>query len=148
MLFRSDGAATDTVEPVLRHHADVPVCAVAGDPRNLKVTWPTDLGRVRLLLEDPHAAPPVAGLRLRTGRPTGGPPPVQIEVDGVTPVTDSLRVVEDGRVVRVVDRSRLVDVAGDLLALDGVLDDGADDLGAAVEQAVLAGATLRLRRRR
>lgn len=143
-----DGAPTDTVEPVLRHCPDVSVRTVAGDPRNLKVTWPTDLDRVRQLLEDPDAAPPRLGLRLRPGRPTGGPPPVEIEVDGATPVTDSLRVVEDGRVVRVVDRSHLVDVTGDLLAVGGVIDEDAEDLGEALERAVLAGATLRLRRRR
>lgn len=144
----SEGHATDTVEPVLRHRDDVDVVAVAGDPRNLKVTWPTDVDRVRVLLEDPDAVPPTPGLRHRPGRPTGGPPPADLEVDGATPVTDSLRVVEDGHVVRAVDRQRLVDVTGDLLATDRVLDTAAADLGVAVEQAVLAGATLRLRRRR
>lgn len=142
------GVPTDTVEPILHHRGDVAVRTVAGDPRNLKVTWPADLDRVRHLLEDPEAEPPRPGLRLRPGRPTGGPPPADLEVDGVTPVTDSLRVVDDGRIVRVVDRSALVDVAGDLLATDGVLDADRDDLATAVEQAVLAGATLRLRRRR
>jgi len=142
------GAATDTVEPVLRHCPDVAVVAVPGDPRNLKVTWPTDVDRVRDLLADPDAQPPPLGLRLRPGRPTGGPPVVDLEVDGVTPVTDSLRVVRDGHVVRAVDRSHLVDVTGDLLAADGALAADAEDLGAAIEQAVLAGATLRLRRRR
>lgn len=139
---------TDTVEPILHHRDDVPVRTVAGDPRNLKVTWPADLDRVRHLLEDPDAEPPRPGLRLRPGRPTGGPPPADLEVDGVTPVTDSLRGVADGRVVRVVDRSDLVDVSGDLLAADGALDAASGDLATAVEQAVLAGATLRLRRRR
>lgn len=142
------GRATDTVEPVLRHCPEVEVLAVDGDPRNLKVTWPTDVDRVRALLEHPDTQPPVPGLRHRPGRPTGGPPPASLEVDGVTPVTDSLRVVEDGHVVRAVDRTNLVDVSGDLLVANGVLDPAADDLGAAVEQAVLAGATLRLRRRR
>lgn len=141
-------AATDTVEPVLRHCPAVPVVAVAGEARNLKVTWPTDLDRVRDLLQDPDAEPPRLGLRLRPGRPTGGPPPVDLEVDGVTPVTDSLRVVHEGLVVRAVDRRPLVDVTGDLLVAGGALDPGADDLGAAIEQAVLDGATLRLRRRR
>lgn len=142
------GRATDTVEPILQHHPEVEVVAVDGEQRNLKVTWPTDVDRVRALLEQPDAQPPVRGLRHRPGRPTGGPPPADLEVDGVTPVTDSLRVVEDGRVVRAVDRANLVDVSGDLLVANGVLDTDVDDLGAAVEQAVLAGATLRLRRRR
>jgi len=142
-----DGPATDTVEPVLRYCEGVDVVAVEGDPRNLKVTWPTDVDRVRTLLEDPDALPTVTGLRHRPGRPTGGRPRADLEVDGVTPMTDSLRVVEDGRVVRAVDRERLVDVTGDLLALDGVLDTAAADLGAAIEHAVLDGATLRLRRR-
>ncbi len=141
-------APTDTVEPVLRH-TDVPVVAVEGDERNLKVTWPRDVARARRLLTSPDAVPTPAGLRLRTGRPTGGPPPADLEVDGVTPVTDSLRVVDEGRVVRAVDRSHLVDVRGDLL-VGGAVDLGPDgeDLGVAVERAVLAGATLRLRRRR
>lgn len=143
-----DTRATDTVESVLQHRPDVEVVAVEGDARNLKVTWPTDVDRIKVLLEDPGAQPPVPGLRHRPGTPTGGPPPADLEVDGVTPVTDSLRVVEDGRVVRAVDRANLVDVTGDLLAASGVLDPGADDLGVAVEEAVLAGATLRLRRRR
>lgn len=142
------GRATDTVEPVLQYCPEVEVVAVEGDPRNLKVTWPTDVDRVRALLEHPDAQPPIPGLRHRPGRPTGGPPAADLEVDGATPVTDSLRVVEDGHVVRAVDRASLVDVSGDLLAANGVLDLDADDLGVAVEQAVLAGATLRLRRRR
>lgn len=146
---RSDaGAATDTVEPILRHCPEVAVVAVPGDLRNLKVTWPTDVDRVRDLLADPEAQPPSLGLRARPGRPTGGPPVVDLEVDGVTPVTDSLRVVRDGRVERAVDRSHLVDVTGDLLAADGALPADVGDLGVAIEQAVLAGATLRLRRRR
>lgn len=139
---------TDTVEPVLRYCDDVAVVAVLGDPRNVKVTWPTDVARARRLLTSPDAVPTPARLRRRTGRPTGGPPPADLEVDGVTPVTDSLRIVEDGRVVRAVDRSNLVDVRGDLLVGSVALDEGAPDLGVAVEQAVLAGATLRLRRRR
>lgn len=141
-------AATDTVEPVLQHCPDVDVVAVPGDPRNLKVTWPVDVDRARHLLESPADEPPLPGLRLRPGRPTGGPPPADLEVDGVTPVTDSLRVVEDGRVVRAVDRRSLVDVTGDLLVAGDVLGGDVDDVGAAVERAVLAGATLRLRRRR
>ncbi len=141
-------APTDTVEPVLRHASEVAVVAVAGDPRNVKVTWPTDVARAGRLLGTPTAVPTPPRLRLRTGRPTGGPPPADLEVDGVTPVTDSLRVVEDGRVVRTVDRSRLVDVRGDLLVGSVDLGDDEQDLGVAVEQAVLAGATLRLRRRR
>lgn len=146
---RAGGAdGTDTVEPVLRHRPDVDVVAVPGDPRNLKVTWPTDVDRVRDLLEDPTQQPPQLGLRWRPGRPTGGPPPADLEVDGVTPVTDSLRIVHDGHVVRAVDRRDLVDVTGDLLVAEGALDPGAVDLGAGVEHAVLDGATLRLRRRR
>lgn len=140
--------ATDTVEPVLRHRPDVDVVVVPGEVRNLKVTWPHDLDRARRLLESPDTDPPPPGLRWRRGRPTGGPPPVDVEVDGVTPVTDSLRVVRDGHVVRAVDRRPLVDVTGDLLTRDGVLDPSVDDLGTALEQAVLDGATLRLRRRR
>lgn len=136
---------TDTVEPVLEH-GGCPVLTVPGDVRNIKVTWPTDVDRVRRLLEDPDRLPSPLRLRLRSGRPTGGPPPADLEVDGVTPVTDSLRVVDGDRVVRVVDRSALVDVRGDLFAGPGF--EGGDDLAAAVETAVLDGATLRLRRRR
>lgn len=139
---------TDTVEPILRHLPDVTVRVVRGERRNLKVTWPTDVDRARRLLEDPTAEPPAQELRLRPGRPTGGPPHADLEVDGVTPITDSLRVVDDGRIVRAVDRSHLVDVAGDLLAGGDVLADDLSDLGVAVERAVLDGATLRLRRRR
>lgn len=140
-------APTDTVEPVLQH-TDVPVVAVDGDERNIKVTWPRDVARARRLLATPDAVPTPAGLRRRDGRPTGGPPLADLEVDGVTPVTDSLRVVEGDRVVRAVDRSNLVDVRGDLLVGSFDLDPDADDLGVAIERAVLAGATLRLRRRR
>lgn len=151
--FTADAAAslpapTDTVEPVLRHLPDVPVVAVAGEQRNLKVTWPGDLARARTLLADPAASPSVMGLHRRAGTPTGGPPHADLEVDGVTPVTDSLRVVVDGRVVRAVDRTPLVDVTGDLLVAGTALPTDVEDLGLAVEQAVLDGATLRLRRRR
>lgn len=140
--------ATDTVEPVLRHRPDVAVVAVPGSRRNTKVTWRVDLARVRRLADEPDRDPLGPGLHLRPGRPTGGPPVADLEVDGATPVTDSLRVVDDDqRITRVVDRAGLVDVAGDLLARDGVLPE-VDDLGAAVEQAVLDGAVLRLRRRR
>jgi 2-C-methyl-D-erythritol 4-phosphate cytidylyltransferase len=146
---RAAGATpTDTVEPVLQHCPGVDVVVVAGDPRNLKVTWPTDVERVRELLTSPGRVPRPASLRLRPGRPTGGAPPADLEVDGVTPVTDSLRAVADGRVVRAVDRSALVDVRGDLLVADPDFASDAADLGAALEAAVLAGATLRLRRRR
>lgn len=143
----ADATPTDTVEPVLAHCDDVPVVAVEGDPRNVKVTWPTDVDRARRLLEDPDRHPTPLGLHLRTGRPTGGPPHADVEVDGVTPVTDSLRIVDEGRVVRAVDRAHLVDVRGDLLVGPDFPAD-ADDLGAALEEAVLHGATLRLRRRR
>lgn len=140
--------ATDTVEPVLRHRADVPVVAVPGSRRNVKVTWRVDLDLVRRLATQPAVEPPGPALHHRTGAPTGGPPVADLEVDGATPVTDSLRVVDgDGHVTRVVDRTGLVDVAGDLLARDGVLP-AADDLAVAVERAVLGGAVLRLRRRR
>lgn len=141
-------APTDTVEPILRHCGDVPVVTVEGEERNIKVTWPIDVASARRLLGEPDAAPMRLGLRLRPGRPTGGPPPADLEVDGVTPVTDSLRAVHDGRVVRAVDRDHLVDVRGDLLVGTAALPADANDLGAAVEQAVLDGATLRLRRRR
>jgi hypothetical protein len=140
--------ATDTVEPLLRHRPDVPVLAVAGSRRNVKVTWRVDLALVRRLAARPDHDPPGPALHRRPGSPTGGPPAADLEVDGVTPVTDSLRVVDgEGRITRVVDRAGLVDVTGDLLARSGVLPDG-DDLGAAVERAVLDGAVLRLRRRR
>ena len=138
----------DTVEPVLRHCEGVPVVLVAGEERNLKVTWPNDLATAARLLVAPGATPTRPRLQLRAGRPTGGPPPADLEVDGVTPVTDALRVVEDGRVVRAVDRQHLVDVRGDLLVGTGDFDVAAADLGTALEQAVLDGATLRLRRRR
>lgn len=136
---------TDTVEPVLEQ-GGCPVLTVPGDVRNIKVTWPTDVDRARRLLEDPDRRPTPMRLHLRAGRPTGGPPPADLEVDGVTPVTDSLRVVDGDRVVRVVDRTSLVDVRGDLFA--GPDFAGGDDLADAVEAAVLDGATLRLRRRR
>ena len=139
---------TDTVEPVLRHRTDVAVVAVEGEERNLKVTWPTDVARARRLLTSPGAVPVRPRLQLREGRPTGGPPPAELEVDGVTPVTDSLRAVAGGLVVRAVERTHLVDVRGDLLVAMHDFDVDAPDLGVELERAVLAGATLRLRRRR
>lgn len=142
------GGQLDTVEPVLRHLPDAPVLAVDGDPRNLKVTWRADLALAARLLEDPDAPAPVPGLHRREGWPTGGAPPTQLEVDGVVPVTDALRLVRDGRVHGAVDRHGLVDVAGDLLAVPGVLDEAVEDPALAVEAAVAAGARLRLRRRR
>lgn len=138
----------DTVEPLLRHRPDVEVVAVEGSPRNVKVTWSSDLSRVERLVERPDVVPTTLALRLRDGRPTGGAPVAHLEVDGVTPVTDALRLVRDGRVVAALDRAGLVDVTGDLLASPGVLGEDVGDLADAVERAVTTGAVLRLRRRR
>jgi 2-C-methyl-D-erythritol 4-phosphate cytidylyltransferase len=138
----------DTVEPLLRHRSDVAVIAVAGNERNIKLTWPSDIARAERLLQLDSAKPSTLALRMRAGRPTGGPPVAQLEVDGVTPVTDALRVVRDGAVVAAVDRSELVDVTGDLLVMPGALASGVQDLAVAVEMAVADGARLRLRRQR
>jgi 2-C-methyl-D-erythritol 4-phosphate cytidylyltransferase len=45
---RSTGAALDTSETMLRS-GDVPIAAVPGDPRNIKVTYPADLDRASRL---------------------------------------------------------------------------------------------------
>jgi 2-C-methyl-D-erythritol 4-phosphate cytidylyltransferase len=47
----------DTAEIVSRY-SNLDIAAVPGDPGNLKVTYPADLGRVREFLEDPSRTAP------------------------------------------------------------------------------------------